>query len=302
MREHVLRELGCSPKGSVAAPADKDASCAALLLVQQQAVELAEVPAARGASVRLLFHVHESVPDQAGRGGKGRSAVSASEGSLAAVGGLVLCQIRGLGKSLGANRAHVRPHALVRFLMLHHAAREREGLPAVRARERPLPQVRAFMALQGQWFVEGPAATRARVRLVVCVHVALMFAKVGGPNEVLATGGAIVGLLPRVSADVFAVVRRPDVGFGAEGAAVRPLPRVQPLVLLQRTLVGVSLPADVTHMRLEAGVRLQVTLEVTQLLEGPGAVGALEGSVLRVYCSTLFHGYQESVDFVIRLI
>ena len=71
---------------------------------------------------------------------------------------------------------------------------------------------------------------------------------------------------------------------------VGPLARVQPLVLLQGALVGVGLAADVALVRLAARVRLQVALQVAELLEGPVAARALEAPLLVVDVhATLLH-------------
>lgn len=79
---------------------------------------------------------------------------------------------------------------------------------------------------------------------------------------------------------------------------IGPFAGVQTLVLLQRALVRVSLATYVAHMRLEACVRLQVTLQVAELVESPVAVCALEGAMLCVDLTAFFHRHQKPRDLV----
>jgi len=297
--QHMLCELCGALEGLVALHADKNPPGARLLLVKLQRGEVAKVLAASRASVGFLFAVDVLVTHEAGGHGERHAALGALVGPRSGVDGLVLSQVGRLGETLGAHRADVRPNAGVALLVLGHAAGQSEGFAAVGAGEGPLPQVLPLVALQGEGLVESLVAVRAREGLVVGVHVPLVLPQVGGANEILAAGVAHVGLFAGVCADVLAVVGGPDVGLDAEGAVIRPLARVETLVLLQRALVGVRLAANVARVRLEARVRLQVTLQVAELLEGPAAVGALEGTVLFVDDVAFLHCDQKSGDLVI---
>lgn len=273
--------------------------------MQPKCLRLAEALAAAAAAQTLPSSaagpaaMQVAVPHQSGRGGKRQAALLALVGSLAAVDGLVLGQVGRLGEALVADGAGVRPHAGVGLPVLCHAAGQAEGLAAVGAGKGPLAQVLALVALQRQGLVESLAAVRAREGLVIGVRVAFVLAQVGRADEVFAAGAAGVGFLTGVRADVLAVVRGPDVRPGAEGAVVGTLARVQTLVLLQRALVGVGLAARVAHVRLEARVCLQVTLEVAELLEGPVAVRTLEGTLLCIRpAAALLHCHQKSSNLV----
>lgn len=300
--QHVLCELCGAPERLVALHADKDPPSAGLLLVKLQRGEVAEGLAAARAAVAFLLAVDELMANETGRHGESHAALVALVRPHSAVNGLVLRQVGGLCETLAAHRAGVRTHSCVALPVLGHATGQGERHPAVGAGERSFAQVLPLVALQGEGFVEGLVAVCAWERLVVAVHVPLVLAQVRGANEVLAARIADVGLLPRVRADMLAVIRRPDVGLNAERAVIGPLAGVQTLVLLQRALVRVRLATYVAHVRLEACVRLQVTLQVAELVESPVAVRALEGAMRRVDPTSFFHRGQKPRDLVIFVV
>lgn len=295
----MLSQLCGALERLVALHADKDPPSARLLLVKLQHGQEAKALAAARAAVGFLFTVDVLVPHEAGGHGKRHAALGALMGPRSAVNGLVLGQVGRLREALGAHRADVRTNSGVALLVLCHATGQSEGFATVGAGERPLSKVLPLVALQGEGFVEGLATVRAGEGLVVGMHVPLVLPQVRGANEILPTSVTRVGLFTGVCADVLAVIRGPDVGLDTEGAVIWSFTRVEALVLLQRALVGVSLATYVAHVWLEAGVRLQVTLQVAELLKSPVAVGALEGTVLFVDSVTFFHCDQKSRDLVI---
>lgn len=299
MVQHVLSELRGTLEGLVTLHADKDPSSTRLLLVELQCGRVTKVLAAARAVVGFLLTVDVLVTHEARCHGERHAALCALVGPRAAVNGLVLGQVGRLGEALGAHRADVRTNPRVDLLVLCHPTGQSEGFAAVGAGERPLSQVLPLVALQGEGLIEGLAAVRAWEGLVIGVHVPLMLPQVRGTNEILPTGVTCVGLFTCVCADMLAVIRGPDVGLDAEGAVVWSFSRVEAFVLLQRALMGVSLATYVAHMWLEASVRLQVTLQIAELLKSPVAVGALEGPVLFVNFIAFFHRDQKSRDFVI---
>lgn len=217
-----------------------------------------------------LARVDELVAREARGLREGHAAVGALEGPLARVQRLVLDQVGGFGEALAAGGAGEGPLARVHALVLHHPTGHGELPVTGGAAEGLLAQVRALVAQQRQRLVEGQAALGTREGLVVAMHVALVFAQVGGAHEGLAAVRARVGFLARVRADVLAVVRGPRVGFVAEGAPVGSFARVHALVLLESAPVGVHLPAQLARVRLGA----------RRLLEGLPAPPALVGTRL----------------------
>lgn len=138
---------------------------------------------------------------------------------------------------------------------------------------------------------------RARKRLVIGVHVAFVFPQVRRADEVFSALFTLVRLFPGVRSDVLAVIGRPDVAAVAKRATVRSFPRVQSLVLLERSLVRIRLAADVAHVGLESGVSRDVALQVAQLLERPVAVRTLERTLLRIDIAAFLHRFQKSRHF-----
>lgn len=286
----MLCKLGGTQKRPVTLHTDKDPPSAGLLLVQRQLCHVAEVLAAARAAVGFLVVVDELVPNQTGGHGERHATLRTLMRPHAAVNGLMLCQVGRFREALGTDGADVWTHSHVDFLVFGHATGQGECFPTVRTGERSFSQVLPLVALQGKGLVEGLPTVCAWEGLVVGVHVSLMLSQVRGAYEILSTGVTDVGLLTRVCADVFAIIRGPDVCFHTEGAVIWSLTRVQTFVLLQCALMRICFTTDVTHMWLESGVCLQVTLQVTEFLESPVAVCAFEGTLLSIYRSPSFQG------------
>lgn len=149
----------------------------------------------------------------------------------------MLGEIGRLGERFGANSAGVGTHSAVNLPVLCHTTGQCKRLPAIWTNEGPLAQMRALMTVKRQRFVKGFPTVLAEERLVVGVHVALVFPQVRGTHKVLAAFLTDVRLLSCVRSDVFAKVRGPNVAFLAKRALVRSFARVQPLVLLKSPLV-----------------------------------------------------------------
>lgn len=228
---------------------------------------------------RPLAGVDALVAQQARGLCEGHTAVGALEGPLAGVQRLVLLQVGGFGEALAAGGAGEGPLARVHALMLHHAAGHGELPAARRAAERLGAQVRALVAQQRQWPVEGQATLGAWKGLVVAVHIALMFAQIGGAHEGPPAVRAPIGFLAGVGADMLAVIGGPGVRLVAKGASVWPLACVQAPVLLERAAVGVGLPAQLAHVGLGAMVVFG-DLEFAGLLEGPPVLDTPAGTLL----------------------
>lgn len=191
-------------------------------------------------------------------------------------------EIGGLSESFGANRAGVGTHAAVNFSVLCHATGQGKRFPAFRTNKGPLAQMCTLVAEKRQGFVEGFATLLAEERLVVGVHVALMFPQVRGAHKILSTFLTDVRLLSGVCSDVFAEVRGPNVAFLTKRALVRSFACVEPLVLLKSPLVRVGLPAHVANMWFKTAVSIDVAQQVAGLFESPVAVSALVRTVFRV--------------------
>lgn len=272
----VLGQLRGGAEGPAALCAEEALLPGVDLLVPLQRGGAGEGLAALRAGKGPLAGVDALVAHEARGLREGHAAVGALEGPPAAVQRLVLNQVGGLGEALAAGGTGEGPLAGVHALVLQHPAGHRELPVAGGAAEGLLAQVRALVAQQRQRLVEGQAALGAREGLVVAVHVALVFAEVGGAHEGLPAVRARVGFLASVGADVFAVVRGPGVGLVAEGAPVGPLARVQASVLLERAPVGVGLRAQLARVRLGAS-RLRGARRVPGLLEGPPTLQAPVG-------------------------
>lgn len=239
----VLCQLGCDAEGPAAFGTEEVLVPGVDLLVPLQGGGAGEGLTALGAMKRPLAGVDALVAQQARGLREGHAAVGALEGPLARVQRLVLLQVGGFGEALAAGGAGEGPLARVHSLMLHHAAGHGELAAAGGAAERLGAQVRALVAQQRQRPVEGQATLGAREGLVVAVHVALVFAQIGGAHEGPPAVRAPIGFLAGVGADVLAVIGGPGVRLVAEGAAVGPFACMQAPVLLERAAVGVGLPA-----------------------------------------------------------
>ena len=97
-------------------------------------------------------------------------------------------------------------------------------------------------------------------------------ALIGGLDLLL--GGLALGRLP-----VSAEARRADVGLVAEAAGERPFVGVQPLVQLQVHVLGEPGAALFTTVRLGAGVKPEVSLQVGGGAESLSALRASVGSL-----------------------
>lgn len=100
------------------------------------------------------------------------------------------------------------------------------------------------------------------------MHVALVFAQIGGAHEGPPAVRTPIGFLSSVGADVLAVIGGPGIRLVAEGASVWPLACVQAPVLLERAAVRVGLPAELAHIGFGTMV-LFGDLKFAGLLEGP---------------------------------
>lgn len=219
----VLRQFGRDAESPAAFCTEEVLVPRMDLLVSLEGGGTGEGLAALGARKWPLAGVDALVAQQTRGLSKGYTAVGALEGPLAGVQRLVLVQVGGFGEALAAGGAREGPLARVHALVLHHAAGHGELAAAGGAAEGFGAQVRALVAQQRQWPVEGQAALGAREGLVVAVHVALVFAQIGGAHESPPAVRASIGFLPSVGADVLAMVGGPGIRLVAEGTPVWPL-------------------------------------------------------------------------------
>lgn len=279
VRADVLRQLGRDAESPAALRTEEVLVPRVDLLVPLEGRGTGEGLAALSARKWPLASVDALVAQQTRGLREGYTAVGALEGPLAGVQRLVLLQVGGFGETLAAGGAGEGPLARVHALMLHHAAGHGKLTAAGGATEGLGAQVRALVAQQRQWPVEGQAALGAREGLVVAVHVALVFAQIGGTHKSPPAVRAPIRFLASVGANVLAVIGGPSVCLVAEGTPVWPLACMEAPVLLERAAMGVGLPTQLTHVGLGA-MMFHGDLNFAGLLEGPPALHTPIGTLL----------------------
>lgn len=121
---------------------------------------------------------------------------------------------------------------------------------------------------------EAPGADGAHVRVLVGVDADLVALHVAQVAEAQRAVGALVGLLPRVGAQVHAQRRVVHEGLAAVRAPVRLLLDVRPQVDLQVAGAGEAQAADVAHVGALSRVGAHVGAQVARIQVALVALGA----------------------------
>lgn len=227
-----------------------------------------EVPAAARTRVRLLARVNPGVPPQLPGSDEGLVALRAAVRLFSRVCPHVGGQRPLLRKRLPAVGAVVGRDAGVEALVPHQRPRQGEPFVAVGALVRPLSRVSPLVVPQLRCGVAALVTVGTRELLPreagdhLRVHGLQVRFQVPVSGKAFEADGAVVRPLAGVSAAVQPELALAGKPFFTERARKRLLPRVDPLVDQEQTLLWKSLLAHGAGERPLSGVRAQVALKL----------------------------------------